>query len=118
MWDTDSDLALRVNEPSGLRINHADRWSASGGCLDLDDIPAAGDTGPHVENVFRPTGGASPGRSSASVQRYEIPGGDPCPYPLEVRVRGELVHQETGLVPMYEGTPTAYAFIRRRVGGP
>ncbi|MFH1331402.1 MAG: hypothetical protein ABIJ48_12250 [Actinomycetota bacterium] len=104
IWDTDSDMDLRVNEPSGFQINHVNRESESGGRLDVDDIPAAGDTGPHVENVFWPAGGAPPGQYSVYVQHYETLGNNPGGYTLEVRVGGEVVHRESGLLPAYENS--------------
>ena len=104
IWDTDSDMDLRVVEPSGFEISHHTPESESGGRLDLDTIPATGDLGPHVENVFWPAGGAPSGRYFAYVQHYGSNGTNPGPYTLEVRVGGELVHQETGLIPMYENS--------------
>ncbi len=104
IWDTDSDMDLRVVDPSGYEISHHQPESESGGRLDLDTIPATGDTGPHVENVFWPAGGAPSGRFFAYVQHYGSNGTNPGPYTLEVRVGGELIHQETGLIPMYENS--------------
>ena len=57
-----------------------------------------------MENVFWPTDGAPAGSYSAFVQHYESNGTDPGPCTLEVGVGGELVHRETGLVPMYENS--------------
>jgi hypothetical protein len=104
IWNTDSDMDLRVVEPSGFEISHHTPESESGGRLDLDTIPAAGDPGPHVENVFWPAGSAPSGRYFAYVQHYGSNGTNPGPYTLEVRVEGELIHQETGLIPMYENS--------------
>jgi hypothetical protein len=38
------------------------------------------------------------------VQHYGSNGTNPGPYTLEVRVGGQLIHQETGLIPMYENS--------------
>jgi uncharacterized protein YfaP (DUF2135 family) len=104
IWDTDSDMDLRVVDPSGFEVSHHTPESPSGGRLDLDTIPAAGDLGPHVENVFWADGTAPTGRYAAYVQHYGSNGVEQGPYTLEVRVGGVLIHQETGLVPLYENS--------------
>jgi hypothetical protein len=110
IWDTDSDMDLRVVEPSGYEISHHQPESASGGRLDLDDIPGSGDLGAHVESIFWPADTTPAGRYSAYVQHYGSNGTDPGPYTLEVRVGGELIHQETGRVPLYENS-IAFEFV-------
>lgn len=104
IWDTDSDMDLRVVEPSGFEVSHHTPESPSGGRLDLDSIPAAGDMGPHVENVFWADGTAPTGPYAAYVQHYDSNGLDHGPYTLEVRVGGVLIHQETDQVPLYENS--------------
>ena len=104
IWDTDSDMDLRVVDPSGYEISHHQPEAESAGRLDLDDIPGSGDMGPHVENIFWADGTAPTGRYSAYVQHYESNGLEQGTYTLEVRVGGELIHQETGRVPLYENS--------------
>jgi len=106
IWDTDSDMDLHVVDPDGFEIYFVATESSSGGLLDVDDIPSSGDTGPHVENIFWPTGGAPPGTYSAWVRHYDSLAGGPSTFTLEVRVGGEVIHRETGtLTEETESTP-------------
>ena len=106
IWDTDSDMDLRVEDPTGHEISHHQPASESGGTLDHDKIPGPGDMGPHVENIFWADGTAPAGTYSAYIQHYDANSANPSgTYTLEVRVAGELIHQETGRVPLYENSP-------------
>ena len=56
-------------------------------------MPAAGDSGPHVENIFWPPGEAPNGNYRVWVQHFS---GSPSDYTLEVRNNDEIIHSESG----------------------
>ncbi len=91
-WTTDSDLDLHVIGPDGEEISFDSPVSTSGGQLDVDEVPGAGDTGPHVENVFWPPGEAPNGTYRVWVEHFD---GAPSGYTLEVLSNGEVVHTES-----------------------
>lgn len=92
-WATDADLDLYAVGPDGVEISYGNRSSPSGGELDVDRIPDDGDTGPHAENIFWPTGGAPPGGYETWVDHYS---GNASDYALTVRLGGEVIHEESG----------------------
>ncbi|HSQ37302.1 MAG TPA: DUF6777 domain-containing protein, partial [Acidimicrobiia bacterium] len=98
LWAHDSDMDLHVIDPDGFEIYFSADVSPSGGELDVDDIPADGDLSTHVENIFWPPDGAPPGTYSAFVRNYSMGPAASGSYTLEVRVGGQLIHQETGSV--------------------
>jgi len=93
IWATDADLDLHVVDPTGFELSFTQDVSPSGGQLDVDDVPSAGDLGPHVENIFWPSGGSPGGQYVAFVRHFS---GVPSGYTMEVRVGGVLIHTETG----------------------
>jgi hypothetical protein len=109
LWNTDSDMDLHVIDPDGFEIYFGDSTSPSGGQLDVDDIPSQGDTSTHVENIFWPTGGAPAGTYQAFVHHYSSQTGGPSTYTMEVRVGGQLIHQESGTL-AEDATSTPFEF--------
>ena len=111
-WSGDADLDLHVLDPDGTEIYFGNPTSSSGGVLDFDKIPDQGDFGPHVENVFWPTGGAPAGGYQAWVVNLGGYGaGGPTDFTMDVFVDGELVNGDGG--PLAEGdqsTPVAFSF--------
>lgn len=106
LWAHDSDMDLHVYDPAGAHIYWNSRTSESGGQLDVDKIPSAGDLATHVENIFWPTGGAPPGLYAAYVKNYKMGSAGNGSYTMEVRVGGQLIHQESGtLADRAESTP-------------
>ncbi len=65
-------------------------------------FPSLGDTGPHVENIFWPDGGAPAGDYQAWVEHYS---GSPSSYRLIVRRNGERIHTEEGTLGPGEESP-------------
>ncbi|HUU62220.1 MAG TPA: DUF6777 domain-containing protein [Acidimicrobiia bacterium] len=98
LWAHDSDMDLHVIDPDGFEIYYAADTSSSGGQLDVDDIPDDGDLSTHVENIFWPPDGAPPGTYSAFVRNFSVGAAGLGTYTLEVRVGGQLIHQETGSI--------------------
>lgn len=92
-WNTDADLDLHLIDPDGAEIAFYAPSSASGGQLDVDDVPLSGDNGPHVENIFWPPGEAPNGAYQAYVQNFA---GSPSEYTLEIRNNDVVIHSETG----------------------
>ncbi|OFW54924.1 MAG: hypothetical protein A2V75_00340 [Actinobacteria bacterium RBG_16_70_17] len=105
LWAHDSDMDLHVIDPDGAEIYYSARTSASGGQLDVDDIPSDGDMSTHVENIFWPPDGAPPGTYSAFVKNYSMGAAGSGSYTMEVRVGGQLIHQETGSIADGEFSP-------------
>ncbi|NNC35303.1 MAG: hypothetical protein HKO09_10540 [Croceitalea sp.] len=64
-WNTDVDLDLYVTEPSGDVIWYGNRYSTTGGELDVDDRDGFG-----PENIFWPTDFARPGSYRVEVRMY------------------------------------------------
>lgn len=110
LWAHDSDMDLHVIDPEGAEIYYSARTSASGGQLDVDDIPSDGDMSTHVENIFWPPDGAPPGTYSAFVRNYSMGAAGSGSYTMEVRVGGQLIHQETGSIVDREYSP-AFEFV-------
>jgi Domain of unknown function (DUF6777) len=98
IWNHDSDMDLHVVDPEGVEIYFANSTSPTGGELDVDKIPSAGDAGPHVENIYWPPDGAPPGTYTAFVNHFDSYTGASGSYTLEIRVGGVLVHQESGSI--------------------
>ena len=92
-WNSDTDLDLHLIDPDGEEIAWTSPGSTSGGVLDVDDVPAAGDNGPHVENIFWPPGEAPTGAYQVWVHHFD---GQAADYTLEVRVNDEVIHSESG----------------------
>jgi hypothetical protein len=105
-WTGDLDLDLHVVDPSGAEIYFGSPTSATGGQLDVDKIPSSGDSGPHVENVFWPTGGAPPGAYQATVEALSGYTSTSADFTLEVFVDGELVDQTGGPLASYATSET------------
>jgi len=106
LWAHDSDMDLHIIDPTGTEIYWSSKTSPSGGQLDVDDIPSDGDLSTHVENIFWPPDGAPPGTYSVWVRNYSVGAAGLGSYTLEVRVGGQLIHQETGsLADRAESTP-------------
>lgn len=93
-WSGGSDLDLHVTDPNGEEISFSSTTSSSGGQLDVDCIPGStcAADGPHVENVFWPTGGAPSGDYSAFARNL----GETTDFTLTVLVGGEEVTSDGG----------------------
>lgn len=102
-WNTDADLDLHLIDPDGAEIAWTAPTSASGGQLDVDDVPAPGDNGPHVENIFWPPGEAPNGSYQVWVRHFD---GAPSDYTLEVRNNDEVIHSESGSLTAGQDSPT------------
>jgi hypothetical protein len=104
-WSTDADLDLHVTDPTGFGISFAQPRSDSGGELDVDKIPRTGDSGPHVENVFWPTGGAPGGSYTATV--HNLGGSEAADaFTLDVFVNGVRVAGTAGVLESYSQSET------------
>lgn len=95
-WSGDADVDLHVVDPSGTEIYYGNRESPTGGMLDYDKIPGTGEFGPHVENVFWPTGGAPNGAYEAWVEVFSVDSDPTVEFSLEVIVNGEVVATDGG----------------------
>ncbi len=93
-WSGGSDVDLHVTDPSGEEISFSSPTSSSGGQLDVDCIPGStcADSGPHVENIFWPTGTAPSGSYSAFARNL----GDTTDFTLTVLVGGEEITSDSG----------------------
>lgn len=93
-WSGTADLDLHVTDPNGEEISFLATTSSSGGQLDVDCIPgtSCAADGPHVENVFWPTGGAPSGDYSAFARNL----GETTDFTLTVLVGGEEVTSDGG----------------------
>jgi hypothetical protein len=105
-WTGDCDLDLHVIDPSGYEIYYGDRTSPSGGRLDVDDIPRAGETGTHVENIYWPTGGAPSGSYSANVHDLGSPSGSSCPFQMTVYLNNNPAGGDSGTLSTYQQSPS------------
>jgi uncharacterized protein YfaP (DUF2135 family) len=99
LWQGDADLDLHVTEPGGGEINFESPSSASGGSLDVDEVPGCGtgSGGTHVENIFWPTGTAPSGPYSAYVLSFDGCSGS-ANYQLRITDRGRVVYDSGGSV--------------------
>ena len=106
-WTGPADVDLHVIEPTGNEIFFGNRTSASGGALDVDDIPDCSETGSHVENVFWPRDGAPSGDYSAFVRVFAI-GCETglASFTLTVKVAGEVVAETSGNLDARENSET------------
>jgi hypothetical protein len=110
-WTGDCDLDLHVTDPSGTEIYYGNPTSTTGGQLDVDDIPVAGATGNHIENVFWPTGGAPRGSYSAFVRNLGGTVSSSCPYTLDIYVNGTRTAGNSGSLVDGQDAPTvAFTF--------
>ena len=97
LWSGDHDLDLHVTDPAGEDIYYRNKTSASGGQLDHDDRAGCGSAPQaHVENVFWPTGGATPGQYRVYVVLFSQCGGAAADYKLRVTVGGRVVYDAPG----------------------
>jgi hypothetical protein len=87
-WTGDVDADLHVIDPEGFEISYAAKTSPSGGTLDFDKIPSGGEGGPHVENVFWPTGGAPRGSYDVWVRALSGTSSSSAPFTLTVSING------------------------------
>lgn len=95
-WTGDCDLDLHVIDPSGAEIYYGDPTSATGGTLDVDDIPDAGATGTHVENIYWPTGSAPRGSYLGGVVNIYGNTSGSCPFTLTASADGRRVGATSG----------------------
>jgi len=80
-WDNNSDLDLWVTEPSGEQIWYQDKYSNTGGELDVDDQDGHG-----PENIFWPYGEAPSGKYKVEVHHYD--GTNTANYRVLIQVNG------------------------------
>jgi hypothetical protein len=95
-WTGDLDLDLHVTDPAGTEIYYGNKTSPSGGELDVDRIPSAGEGGPHVENVYWPSGGAPTGGYTVFVRALSGGNDTSSAFTLDVFVGGERVTGTSG----------------------
>ena len=93
-WSGGSDVDLHVTDPNGEEISFSSTTSSSGGQLDVDCIPGSScpAEGPHVENVFWPTGTAPAGAYTAFARNL----GAATEFTLTVLVGGEEITSDRG----------------------
>lgn len=108
-WTGDVDLDLHVIDPSGTEIYFASPTSPSGGQLDVDYIPTAGDSGTHVENIYWPTGGAPAGSYQALVEGLGGYNDSSANFTMDVIVNGARVAGTGGVIDGY-GTSETVTF--------
>ncbi|MBW2720066.1 MAG: hypothetical protein JRD94_16395 [Deltaproteobacteria bacterium] len=75
-WDTPTDVDLHVVDPAGEEVSYRNRWSASGGELDLDSNAGCGLDNVNNENITW-TDSAPTGEYTARVNYYsacDVPG--------------------------------------------
>ena len=106
-WTGDCDLDLHVTDPSGAQISFGNPSSPTGGALDVDDIPAAGATGNHVENVFWAAGSAPRGAYSAFINAFGTHTSTSCPYTLGAYVNGHRAAGNNGSLAEGQNSPVA-----------
>jgi hypothetical protein len=97
-WDSSADLDLHVIDPWGDEIFFGQKWSESGGELDVD-ANANCDTQPYspVENIYWPTGGAPSGTYQVYVVDYNDCGeSDYTYYEVVVRVNNRVYGSYSG----------------------
>ncbi len=109
-WTGDCDLDLHVIDPTGFEISYGDPTSPSGGQLDVDDIPDAGETGTHVENVFWPAGAAPRGTYTAFVRNLGGYSSSACDYSLQVFVNGVPAGGSSGSLGDTDSPETVFTF--------
>lgn len=97
-WTGDIDVDLHVVDPTGAEIAYPTPTSASGGELDVDRIPSAGDLGPHVENVFWPSGGAPAGTYQVFVRALSGYESTTADFTVDVLVNGVRVTGTGGTI--------------------
>ncbi len=99
-WAGIQDLDLHVREPSGEEIWFADRFSATGGVLDLDSNAACMSQALHpTENIFWPLGHAPHGSYEFWVVLYSDCAASPTPeYTLQVIEGGTVVREIEGTI--------------------
>ncbi len=107
-WSGGSDVDLHVTDPNGEEISFSSTTSSSGGQLDVDCIPGSScpADGPHVENVFWPTGAAPEGDYTAFARNL----GDATDFTLTVLVGGEEITSDSGnLATGTDSTPLQFS---------
>ena len=107
-WSGSSDLDLHVTDPNGEEISFLATTSTSGGQLDVDCIPgtSCAADGPHVENVFWPTGAAPSGSYTAFARNL----GADTDFTLTVLVGGDEVTSDGGtLASGADSTPLGFS---------
>lgn len=95
VWDTPSDLDLKVGCPNGKMVYFGAR-SACGGMLDVDANVSAISPSP-VENIYFAAGGWSPGTYRVMVQNTKHRGNAPDRFKIRVK-KGDRVEIYEGVV--------------------
>jgi hypothetical protein len=97
-WDNATDVDLHVIDPYGEEIYYANRSSASGGQLDVDDTDGYG-----PENIYWPQDGAPSGQYTVAVVYYSSRGYGSSSYEVTVRYPDTVGRQ---VIQEYWGTLT------------
>lgn len=95
-WDNLADMDLAVVEPGGAEIYFANRFSPSGGQLDVDSNFPCGSNTFQVENIFWPSGQAPSGTYTVYVNQYSTCGAGNANWTLTVRLNGQVVLSQSG----------------------
>ncbi len=109
-WTGDCDLDLHVVDPTGFEISYGDPTSPSGGQLEVDEIPDPGQTGPHFESIFWPTGGAPRGTYTAYVRDLGGYSSSACDYSMQALVNGVEVGGSSGTLSGTNSPETVFTF--------
>jgi hypothetical protein len=99
-WDAPVDLDLHVIDPAGEEIWYSNRFSSSGGNLDVDANAGCGSlmTNP-VENIFWPTGEAPAGKYQVSVVYYtNCSHTGPVNYTVTIKLNNQVFNVVNGTV--------------------
>ena len=107
-WHNRVDLDLYVIDPSGYEIYFGDRFSPTGGQLDVDaNYLCTGATNNPVENVFWPEGGSPDGTYQVRVNYYPACDEGPTAYEVTVVVEGRDTQTFTGTL----NSPNETAYV-------
>lgn len=95
-WETSDDLDLHVTDPFFSEISYSNRYSLSGGELDVDANVTSDNLMQHpIENIYWPSGGAPRGLYKVDVVLYSHRTAQPVHYWVTVK-NGDSVNTYEG----------------------
>ena len=89
VWDSPTDVDLRVTDPSGEEVYFGNLLAQSGGFLDLDSNPACSIDGINNENIVWPAGGAPSGLYKVSLDYWSDCGEAETNWVVTVQSQGQ-----------------------------
>ena len=89
VWDSPTDVDLRVTDPSGEQVYFGNLLAQSGGFLDLDSNPACSIDGINNENIVWPAGGAPSGVYKVSLDYWSDCGEAETNWVVTVQSQGQ-----------------------------